>query len=148
MEIRTENKTARCGMFVNPECPYLAASPDALLGTDEVVEVKCPYTARDRVISVVSVPYLKHVDGRLTLDEGHAYYYQVQGQLYCTGRQKCTFVVYTLKDMKCILIQRDEDFIGKMLTKLQSFYDNYFKGAILDRFYFKDYYRYSFDMSQ
>jgi hypothetical protein len=40
-------KTEPCGMFVSSSHPYLAASPDRLFRDDCVVEVKCPYTARE-----------------------------------------------------------------------------------------------------
>ncbi|KAK8785443.1 hypothetical protein V5799_008192 [Amblyomma americanum] len=35
------------GLFVDQESPFLGASPDGLIGEDVLVEVKCPYSARD-----------------------------------------------------------------------------------------------------
>ncbi|XP_046557558.1 uncharacterized protein LOC124266795 [Haliotis rubra] len=78
-------KTSPCGMFVSDVHPFLAASPDAILGDDTTVEVKCPFASKDRVISEITVPYLKVSDGKLTLDTSRPYFFQVQGQLYCTG---------------------------------------------------------------
>lgn len=37
-------KQEECGLFIMKDRPYLAASPDRLLGTMTVLEVKCPYT--------------------------------------------------------------------------------------------------------
>lgn len=31
-----------CGLFVDNKYPFLGASPDGLVGTDAIVEVKCP----------------------------------------------------------------------------------------------------------
>ena len=31
-----------CGLFVDTSKPFLAASPDGVVGQDAVVEVKCP----------------------------------------------------------------------------------------------------------
>ena len=74
-------KTNECGLFVSPDHPQLAASPDRIIGQDGVLEVKCPYVSREEKISPATIPYLKEVDGMLTLDKRHDYYYQIQGQL-------------------------------------------------------------------
>lgn len=37
----------KCGLFVDREYPYLAATPDGLVGEDTVVEVKCPENSKD-----------------------------------------------------------------------------------------------------
>ena len=48
----TNFQVRKCGLFVNDQFPYLAASPDALVSCDccgsGVVEVKCPFIHRDR----------------------------------------------------------------------------------------------------
>ncbi|GBO44251.1 hypothetical protein AVEN_72998-1, partial [Araneus ventricosus] len=40
-------KVRRCGLFVNPNIGYLAASPDGLIGDDGIVEVKCTESCKD-----------------------------------------------------------------------------------------------------
>jgi hypothetical protein len=77
--------------------------------------------SRDKPVNVTTVPYLKSVRGGndLTLDNKHDYYYQVQGQLLCSGRKACQFVVFTHKDMKVCCIERDEQFIHDMLEKTE-----------------------------
>ena len=77
------------GLCVDMDHPYLAASPDGLIDSDTVIEIKCPYSAKDSPISVKTVPYLTKVDGRLTLDPKHQYFCQVQGQMMVTNREKC-----------------------------------------------------------
>ncbi|XP_052271822.1 uncharacterized protein LOC127872536 [Dreissena polymorpha] len=47
-----------CGLVVAEQYPFLAASPDGVIDKTHLVEVKCPYTARDKPISPVTVPYL------------------------------------------------------------------------------------------
>ena len=47
--------------------------------------------------------------------------------------------MYTISDFKCIRVKRDNAFISFMLEKLQSFYDEHFKLAVLDKFFFKDF---------
>ncbi|KAH9383496.1 hypothetical protein HPB48_025011 [Haemaphysalis longicornis] len=36
-----------CGLFVDQKRPFLGATPDGLVGDDTLVEMKCPYAARD-----------------------------------------------------------------------------------------------------
>ncbi|KAL5020533.1 hypothetical protein ScPMuIL_003425 [Solemya velum] len=50
--------TSVCGMFVSREFPYLAASPDRIVDDQLLVEVKCPYVSRDKIINPSTVPYL------------------------------------------------------------------------------------------
>ena len=42
---------------------------------------------------------LEECDTTLTLREKHAYYYQVQMQLFITNAEYCDFIVWTLKDI-------------------------------------------------
>ena len=117
----------QCGIFVSSTAPYVGCSPDGLVGSDGIVEVKCPYTARNKKITPQTVPYLSNnEDGKLTLDSGHDYYYQVMGTLLCTGRQWCDFVVWTFEDSVTIRISRDDQFIENMLRKLSSFFNEHF----------------------
>lgn len=34
-----------CGLFIDSEIPFLAATPDGLVGNDTIVEIKCPFSA-------------------------------------------------------------------------------------------------------
>lgn len=137
-------KTEECGLFICQKYPQLAASPDRLVGEDTVLEVKCPFSCKNETITPVTVPYLKNIEGVLTLDNQHCYYYQVQGQLLCTNRNHCKFVVYTIKDIVILDIARDELFIQEMTDKLIAFYDNHFKAAVIDTFLYKNYKDYKF----
>uniref|UniRef100_A0A2A4J5H1 SWIM-type domain-containing protein n=1 Tax=Heliothis virescens TaxID=7102 RepID=A0A2A4J5H1_HELVI len=130
-----------CGFFVSQERPYLGASPDALLGSDTIIEIKCPYTSRFKQIDPVTVPYLILNGNNLCLKPNTPYYYQIQGQLYCSGRKYCNLIVYTFKDLKVIYVYRDENFINYMLSKLDEFFNNYFKPEI-----FKKYLYYNYDV--
>lgn len=136
--------TEECGIFVCVDHPQLAASPDRIIDQDTVLEVKCPYANRDTLISAATVPYLKDKNGELTLDENHNYYFQVQGQLLCTNRKQCVFVVYTFRDIIKIQIERNEEFIQNMVEKLLGFYEIYFRPAFVNKCIYKNYYDYNF----
>ncbi|CAH2088145.1 unnamed protein product [Euphydryas editha] len=34
-----------CGLFIDSEIPFLAATPDGIIGNDTIVEIKCPLSA-------------------------------------------------------------------------------------------------------
>lgn len=129
----------KCGLFINKDYPFLAASPDGLIGEETVVEIKCPYSARHKPINPVTVPYLEMVDGQLSLKKKHPYYAQIQGQLLCTGRKYCNFIVYTFKEIKVLYISKDENFIEEMLKGLIDFYNNYLEKEILNKYYYRNY---------
>lgn len=135
-ELKTNLAAIKCGIVINKENQFLASTPDALVGESSVLEVKCPYTACNMNISPENVPYLYLCEetGLFKLNKSHDYYYQVQGQMMCTGRQSAYFCVYTLCDLQIIVIERDNDFIENMLEKLKKFYNDYFKEAIVDKF--------------
>ena len=86
--------------------PYIACSPDGLIGDDGLVEVKCPYTARDQNVSPISVSYLHVVNCRLSLKANHIYMYQIMGAMLCTCRQWCDWVVWSRRPHNCHHSQR------------------------------------------
>lgn len=138
-ELCKNTKVTTTGIVVSKELPHLGCSPDGLVGNSGVIEVKCPYTARHLKISPVTVQYLSLDDNQnITLRKTHDYYYQIMGTLFCTGRQWADLVVWTLKDMKIIRLERDESFMKTLTEKLTAFYDQYFRQAVLEKFYFKD----------
>ena len=117
-----------CWVFINPEFPYLAASPDGLIGADATIEVKCPYSKRDLDISSSnSFPFLDFVNGQISLKKSHMYFDQVQGQLIISKRTKCFFVVFTKVSLKVIQISRDDLYCEScLIPKLKCFYDTYY----------------------
>lgn len=94
------------------------------------------YSKKTKEKSEETVPYLYYVNDTLELDKSHDYYYQVQEQLFWSGRKKCTFNVYTLKDIKNSHLLRDEHFIENMLKKLKEFFESHFRKAVLNRVFF------------
>ncbi|XP_074096814.1 uncharacterized protein LOC141526002 [Cotesia typhae] len=132
-------KIDKCGLFISPTHPFLGASPDGLIGNDTVVEVKCPYSRRFSPITEKTLPYL-YLDERnnLQLKKNHLYYYQIQGQLFVTGRYIANFIVYTTIETIVITIRRDDNFITLMVQRLAKFFEYYFRVAILDRYLYKN----------
>lgn len=69
------------GFIEHPTIAMAGASPDGLLGTEGLLEIKCPNTAQ-------------HIDTLLGAKIDPAYVTQMQWQMACTGRQWCHFVSY------------------------------------------------------
>ena len=130
----------KCGIVVCEEYPFLSCSPDSIIDRSLLLEVKCPYFSKDKMITPVTVPYLKlNSKSEYYLNQNHDYFYQVQGQLLCTGAKKCIFAVYTGVDIKYISINRDDEFIHGMVEKLKLFFENHFKPALLEKRFYKTY---------
>ncbi|KAJ8335188.1 hypothetical protein SKAU_G00408270 [Synaphobranchus kaupii] len=104
----------------------LGASPDGLVGSNDLIEVKCPYRERDKTIreAVSNRMFCLEVeeDGETyRLKRTHFYWHQVQGQLHVAEKTTCYFVVWTLKDFVIIPISRDESWKPN-LHVLESFF--------------------------
>lgn len=117
----------KCGLFIDESKPFVAASPDGVLESqDALVEVKCPFTAKDMMVEEAVrkglLKFLGFDNGKLMLRDNHNYYYQIQGQLNITGRSECYFIVWTTKDLWFQVIKKDESFWKGCMEKLEVFY--------------------------
>lgn len=130
LEGKEDVKVQAAGLFINPNYPHLGASTDGFIGSNTVVEIKCPYSGRDEAIKPgKNFPYLGYSsDGCLTLLTKSNYSYQVQGQMFLTGRKFCKFVVYTHVDLQVLDISLDVQFcIESLILPLERFYDEHYK---------------------
>jgi len=141
----TGSTVETCGLFVSVSHPFLAASPDGIVSDSLLVEVKCPYTARHKPISPATVPYLFLTDkDELMLDSRHEYFYQIQGQLFATNRKVCHLIVFTIVDMKLVVVERDDIFIDHMVMRLSSFFTGHFLPALKDKLMYHSFRDYDF----
>lgn len=121
-----------CGLVVNPSFSFLGASPDGKVcidGETGVLEIKCPYAARDMTIQAAlnlrSFCLKINDNGSISLNPDHNYHYQVQGQMLVSGTSFCIFVVYTKCDLHVEKIKSNAIFQQSMLDKLAVFYDSH-----------------------
>lgn len=135
---RFKTSVQKVGFFVDKDRPYLGCSPDGFAGDQLLIEVKCPYVAKDRHISPMTVPYLYQANGTLKLKLNHDYMYQVQGQMHITGRKKCHLVIFTVIDLQVVVIDFDKAFVEEMLMKLDTYFHETFKQEFLRLRLFKD----------
>ncbi|KAJ8913309.1 hypothetical protein NQ315_010977 [Exocentrus adspersus] len=123
-----------CGMFVHPVYHFLAATPDGLLGSEGLVEIKCPSSASDLTPeSAIHQRKITFWNKEGQINKNHNYYHQVQGQLQVTGRSYCVFAVWTPLGLKYETILKDEEFWkSKMEIQLRDFYMNAMLPELVD----------------
>lgn len=112
-ELRTGNIVERVGLIVHPAYPFIAGSPDGLIGTDGGIEAKCPH---DEAVHIAT-----WLDGMP--DEHIA---QVQGNMACTGRAWWDFISYDPRQAENLRlyvqrVTRDERYIACLIGELRQF---------------------------
>lgn len=113
--------------FVIDHChPYIGASPDGIVSCSccgkGVVEVKCPHSSRDSFPTedTLSFCLCKQSDGKWTLKQDHAYYYQIQTQMHVCRVDYCDFVVWSEGDGVSIeRVPKDEAFFQNIIGDLK-----------------------------
>ena len=107
-----DKKVRGCGIFLHDEIDC-GASPDGLVDDDGTIEIKCPKTA-------THIQTLK--SGKLPTQ----YFWQVQGQLWITGRKWCDFISYDPRlpenaSYICIRVERDDEAITRLAESVDGF---------------------------
>ncbi|XP_036393457.1 uncharacterized protein LOC118783616 [Megalops cyprinoides] len=131
-------KVQECGLFVDPNCSWLAASPDGIVEDEETgerllcLEIKCPYKHRQHTVAEACKEdrnfclELKNEAGKgvpqYRLKTGHSYYTQVQCQMAVVGLHKADFVVFTLKETAIVPVTFDPEFWERTVAKMEKFY--------------------------
>ena len=99
-------KTHADGFRVHPQYEWMGGSPDGLIGTDGIVEIKCPYNQR-----------WAKLEGNLSL----SYYLQCQLLLWSYGRTWLDFVMHAgpLRGCSVRRVTVDHALFEKLLPILQ-----------------------------
>lgn len=123
------------GVFIHPEYPWLAASPDGIASCDccgrRVIEIKCPYNC-----SVESKKELKIDDLQwMPLKQTSDYYYQMQLQMLCVGVDACDFIIWAEKEHRIIRYPRDTEKGNEIIQKSREFFYNAIIPELLAKFH-------------
>jgi len=84
---------------VHKHADWLAGSPDGLIGTEGIVEAKCPYWSKT---PHQTIPLY--------------YYLQINLCLECADREWCDFISWTPGAYKVIRVTRDRDLHGVLTS--------------------------------
>ena len=91
---------------------WIGGSPDGLIGTDGIIEIKCPLSST-------------HIANILSNKMPSEYRAQVQGLLWVTERQWCDFVSYdprmVARPMQVVCVERDNDYIVNLAAQVSVF---------------------------
>jgi putative phage-type endonuclease len=102
-----------CGFVPCPLIEMAGASPDGLVGSDGLVEIKVPNTAT-------------HVDFLRTGNIDSGYQLQMMFQMMCTGRKWCDFVSFDDRlpeplQYKCVRLMFDEEVAASIHKEVTAF---------------------------
>ena len=133
------------GLVINPQWSYIGATPDGKVSCDccghGVVEIKCPYCHRNESIqhSMDDKNFcLKNNLGDIHLDTSHAYYYQVQTQMFVCDVEYCDFVVCTFSaedNMHIERLSKNFTFWSDRLSKAEIFIRTCILPELLGKWY-------------
>lgn len=102
------------GFIDHPTIAMTGASPDGLVGSDGLVEIKCPN----------SKTHIEYLESGSIADK---YLKQMHWQMICTGRAWCDFVSYdpriTVPEMqiKVQRVERDDALAGEIVAEVEKF---------------------------
>ena len=114
-ELMTGETVQETGFVLHPSIKFFGASPDGLVGSDGLLEIKCPNTST-------------HIDTLLADKVPSKYLTQMHVQMICTGRNWCDFVSFDPRlpgDMSFWMqrVHRDDAFCKEIEAEVSSFMD-------------------------
>jgi putative phage-type endonuclease len=112
-EVASGNFVDQVGFVDHEIIDWFGCSPDGLVDTDGLVEIKCPNSAT-------------HWEYFKTKEVPKKYFIQMQAQMSCTGRKWCDFVSFDPRmpersQLLIIRVPRDNTFIDLMETEVMEF---------------------------
>jgi putative phage-type endonuclease len=113
-QLLTFNKIVDTGFILHPTIKRFGASPDGLISKDGLIEIKCPL-----VTTFEKYRHKRKIDRKYML--------QMQGQMSCTGRLWCDFVMFCpeMKDeskrMIITRVERDNETIIEIEKEVSAF---------------------------
>lgn len=105
----TGNVVENTGLHVHPHTSWLAGSPDGLIGTEGMLEVKCPY-------------WTKKDGSRIHKEVPSHYYLQINLCLECSDRQWCDFISWTPEGYKIYRVMRDKELHEALMPHYLKFF--------------------------
>lgn len=112
-EVETDVEVDLVGFVQHESIAGFGCSPDGYIGTDGLIEIKCPQTNTHLTYIQEDKPPKKYIP-------------QMQAQMAITGRKWCDFVSYdprVEKDLQLFIkrVERDDEYIADMIQKVTVF---------------------------
>ena len=129
------------GLVINTQYPHLGASPDGVTMCEccgkGVVELKCPYSARDYTVHESALDYVEYAADSIRLKKEHSYFYQVQTQIFLCQAQFAHFAVWTPKGIHIERVEPCVEFFHGVVAKVQPFYLRVILPELIGKWYSK-----------
>ena len=112
-EAHTGQLVEQVGLVMHPTITRSGASPDGLIGTDGLIEIKCPQIDT-------------HVQTKIKQEIPQRYVYQMLWQMECTGRNWCDFMSFNPRlpyrhQMFVKRLHRDDDALATLRKAVAEF---------------------------
>lgn len=147
-ELHNDFDVCDSGLIINTQWPSIGATPDGRVSCTccgkGIMEIKCPYSHKENTIEQALADnkfcLKKDSNGKLYLDPTHAYYYQVQTQLFVADVNYCDFCVCTFthsqeNDLYIERIGKDFQFWTGCITKASHFFKTCILPELLGKWY-------------
>ena len=131
------------GLIVHEQDNWLGASLDGIIGTDTILEIKCPTPKKLEAHGgslfkmIESNKYdVRESDGKYYLREtasGLGYYYQVQVAMHCAKKNICKFMVWTPNEHVIVDVPYNEEWTMNKISHLKCVYFQYLLPAVSTR---------------
>lgn len=110
------SQITQLGFVDHPDVIGAGCSPDGCVGEDGVIEIKCPYTQKN------------HLRTLLSGEVPREYVAQCQGAMWVLNRDYCDFVSYHPHfgegmDLCVVQLKRDDAYIATLCKSVQAFLD-------------------------
>lgn len=102
---------------------YIGCSPVGLIGTEDMIEIKFPYSIK-HLDAVYAAKYnkLSYKSRNGDLNKSHHYFYQIRGMLEIFDRLWCDLIIYSKSNVFVKRIIREKAVWTYMCPKLKYFY--------------------------
>lgn len=125
----TGNHLHEVGLIVNPDLPFLGATPDGIMCEKSTTAM---FILCQRHVHLWSLRnkkwfFLQKNGDLFSLKHSHAHWYQIQGQLLISGALFCDFITYTKQDFYVERIYPHRPTMDALVRKLSEFYVHHFK---------------------
>ncbi|XP_042264553.1 uncharacterized protein LOC121895458 [Thunnus maccoyii] len=129
----------RRGTVVCAGEPWLSASPDGVLNSEELLEIKCPFLTGNESLEdlIRSQRYdVKMVEGKYQLQKNgkRGFYMQVQLGMFCTGLRSCQLLIWTPSQQVLLPVPYDKQFCADTVARLRIFYFEHMLPYVSDEF--------------
>lgn len=143
---------SECGIFLNSDYPYMAATPDAIGSCmccgKFSIEIKCPFRLGNRsnlddqlsISDLAGKPnsFIRFRGDQIELDPDHEYFYQVQAQIFLTKVDFGLFVVWSKRECLILKIDKNIEFWKRCAERSRLYFTNIIMPELLGNFYTKD----------